>query len=127
MRMHDDQLTVSPQTVRALVDEQFPQWRGLAVTAVDPPGTVNAIFRIGEHLAARFPLQPDDVAVVASGWRTEAAAARELAGRTRFATPEPVAFGEPGRGLPASVVGADLAARGHGERRGPGRIRRVRA
>jgi aminoglycoside phosphotransferase (APT) family kinase protein len=31
---------------------------------------------------------------------TEAAAARELHGRTRFATPEPVAIGEPGFGYP---------------------------
>jgi hypothetical protein len=30
----------------------------------------------------------------------EAAAARELHGRTRFATPEPVALGEPGPGYP---------------------------
>lgn len=31
---------------------------------------------------------------------SEAAAARELAGRTQFATPEPVAIGEPGVGYP---------------------------
>jgi aminoglycoside phosphotransferase (APT) family kinase protein len=30
----------------------------------------------------------------------EAAAGRELAGRTPFATPEPVALGEPGAGYP---------------------------
>ncbi len=100
MRMHDDQLTVSAQTVRSLVDEQFPRWRGLAVTALDTPGTVNAIFRIGERLAARFPLQPDDPGAVRERLAGEAAAARELAGRTRFGTPEPVAFGEPGAGYP---------------------------
>jgi aminoglycoside phosphotransferase (APT) family kinase protein len=31
---------------------------------------------------------------------SEAEAARELVGRTRFATPEPVALGEPGAGYP---------------------------
>ena len=100
MRMHDDQLTVSPRTVRALVDEQFPRWRGLAVTEVTSPGPVNAIFRIGEGLAARFPLQPGSAAVVRGRLADEAAAARELAGRTRFGTPEPVAIGEPGAGYP---------------------------
>ena len=98
--MHDGQLTVSPGMVRALVDSQFPDWRDLAVTAVDASGTVNAIFRIGDRLAARFPLQPGDAATVRRQLEAEAAAARELAGRTRFATPEPAAIGEPGAGYP---------------------------
>ena len=98
--MHAGQLAVSPGMVRELVDSQFPGWRGLAVTAVDSPGTVNAIFRIGARLAARFPLMPGDAAAVRRQLEAEAAAARELAGRTRFATPEPVAIGEPGAGYP---------------------------
>jgi aminoglycoside phosphotransferase (APT) family kinase protein len=98
--MHADQLAVSSGMVRTLVDEQFPGWRGLAITKVDAPGTVNAIFRIGGNLAARFPLRPGDAAVVRRRLGAEAAAARELAGATRFATPEPVAIGEPGAGYP---------------------------
>lgn len=98
--MHADQLTVPAQTVRALVDEQFPQWRALPVRAIASQGTVNAIFRIGDELAARFPLRPGDTARTRSGLEAEAAAARELAGRTRFRTPEPVALGEPGAGYP---------------------------
>jgi len=98
--MHDGQLAVSPGMVRELVDEQFPSWRGLPVTAVESPGTVNAIFRIGGQLAARFPLRPGDAAAVRRRLESEAAAARELAGRTRFATPEPVVIGEPGAGYP---------------------------
>jgi aminoglycoside phosphotransferase (APT) family kinase protein len=100
MDMHDGQLTVSPAMVRELVDSQFPRWRGLAVTAVNSPGTVNAIFRIGAGLAARFPLMPGDAAEVRRELEAEAAVARELAGRTRFATPEPAAIGEPGAGYP---------------------------
>jgi aminoglycoside phosphotransferase (APT) family kinase protein len=100
MDMHAGQLAITVQTVRALVDEQFPAWRGQAITAVRAPGTVNAIFRIGEQLAARFPLQPGPVGAVRDGLEREASAARELAGRTRFRTPEPVALGEPGRGYP---------------------------
>jgi aminoglycoside phosphotransferase (APT) family kinase protein len=98
--MHADQLNVSLSTVRELVDGQFPGWRRLAVKAVQPAGTVNAIFRIGDGLTARFPLRPGDAASVRRRLESEAAAARGLAGRTRFATPEPVAIGEPGAGYP---------------------------
>ncbi|MEV4296423.1 aminoglycoside phosphotransferase family protein [Microbispora rosea] len=98
--MHADQLTVSPETVRALVDEQFPQWRGLPVTGVASHGTVNAIFRVGDRLTARFPLRPGPVDVTRRWLESEAEAARELAAGTRFPTPEPVALGEPGAGYP---------------------------
>ncbi len=98
--MHSGQLTVSPGMVRELVDAQFPSWRDLAVRAVESAGTVNAIFRIGGQLAARFRLRPGDTAAVRRRLESEAAAASELAGRTRFATPEPVAIGKPGAGYP---------------------------
>lgn len=98
--MHADQLSVSYKMVRELVDDQFPSWRQLAITTVEPAGTVNAIFRIGDRFTARFPLRPEDAASVRQRLESEAAAARGLAGRTRFATPEPVAIGEPGAGYP---------------------------
>jgi len=98
--MHADQLSVSPRTVRELVEEQFPRWRGMPVREVASAGTVNAIFRIGDGLAARFPLQPGDVGAVRRSLVAEAEAAAELAGSTRVPTPEPVALGEPGRGYP---------------------------
>ena len=100
MDMHAGQLSVSPETVRELVDEQFPKWRSLAIQAVDSAGTVNAIFRIGGQFAARFALEPGEPGPMRRRLESEAAAARELAGRTRFATPEPVALGEPGAGYP---------------------------
>ena len=50
--MHANQLSVPAEMVRALVDEQFPQWRRLPVRSLAASGTVNAIFRIGERLAA---------------------------------------------------------------------------
>jgi aminoglycoside phosphotransferase (APT) family kinase protein len=100
MRMHANQLTVPLQVVRALVDAQFPRWRGLPIRHLATQGTVNAIFRIGDRLAARFPLEPRDVSSTRRWLESEAEAARELAGRTRFPTPEPVAIGEPGAGYP---------------------------
>jgi len=98
--MHPNQLAVSAATVRTLVDEQFPQWRALPVRAVASQGTVNALFRIGADFLARFPLQPGDVASTRRWLESEARAALELLGRTRFRTPEPVALGEPGAGYP---------------------------
>jgi aminoglycoside phosphotransferase (APT) family kinase protein len=100
VRMHANQLSVSPGTVRGLVAEQFPGWRDLSIIRVGSAGTVNAIFRIGPGLAARFPLEPGDVDATRRRLEAEAEAAGELAGRTRFRTPEPVTLGEPGMGYP---------------------------
>lgn len=100
MPMHAGQLTVSTEAVRELVGVQFPQWQDLPVSAVASHGTVNAIFRLGAGLAARFPLQPADAASTRRWLEAEAAAARLLVGRTRFGTPEPIAIGEPGAGYP---------------------------
>jgi aminoglycoside phosphotransferase (APT) family kinase protein len=100
MQMHPDQLLVSLTTVTELVDQQFPEWQGLPVAEVASQGTVNALFRIGGKFVARFPLEPGDVTVTRRWLESEAQAARELSGCTRFLTPEPVALGEPGAGYP---------------------------
>jgi aminoglycoside phosphotransferase (APT) family kinase protein len=115
--MHDDQLEVGADTVRRLVTEQFPQWDKLAVREMPAAGTVNAIFRIGDEMAARFPLRAQDPMHVRAWLRSEAAAADELADVSSVPTPEPVAIGEPGHGyplpwsvqtwLPGSVATAD--------------------
>jgi Na+/H+ antiporter NhaA len=64
--MHANLLTVSPEVVRELVDEQFAEWRSLPFRAVAAAGTVKAIFRIGDRFAARFPAE-------AKGYRVGAA------------------------------------------------------
>lgn len=98
--MHEDQLHVTVDQVQELVSDQFPEWSPLSIAPVHSEGTVNAIFRIGDGLAARFPLQPADVEATRSWLRSEADAAIELAEHTSFAVPEPVALGEPGAGYP---------------------------
>ncbi|MGI9007798.1 MAG: aminoglycoside phosphotransferase family protein [Streptosporangiaceae bacterium] len=100
MTMHDDQLVIGARTVRELVRRQFPAWPERPVTPVGSSGTVHAIFRLGGRLAARFPLRPGDPDAVRRDLEAEAQAAAELAGQTRFATPEPVAIGDPGAGYP---------------------------
>jgi aminoglycoside phosphotransferase (APT) family kinase protein len=98
--MHPDQLTIGVETVHQLVEHQFPDWAGLPITEIASQGTVNALFRLGDQLAARFPLQPADVDETRRWLESEAEAARELLGRTPFATPKPVAIGDPGVGFP---------------------------
>lgn len=101
VEMHPGQLTVTLETVRELVGQQFPHWRGLSVRVVHPSeGTVNALFRLGEAFVARFPLVPGEVGDVRRWLESEAQAAGELLGRTRVPTPEPLALGEPGLGYP---------------------------
>jgi aminoglycoside phosphotransferase (APT) family kinase protein len=99
--MHPAQLNLSAAAVTDLVHRQFPQWRDVPVTAVPSTGTVNELLRIGDELVARFPVErSDDPDGGRARLVAEAAVARELLGRTRFATPEPVAIGEPGPGYP---------------------------
>jgi hypothetical protein len=96
--MHPGQLAVSPETVRELLDAQFPWWRGLAIKPVDSQGTVNAIFRIGDHLAARLPLEPGDPGPARRRHpESEARAARELAGRRGSPRPSRWRWANPGR------------------------------
>jgi aminoglycoside phosphotransferase (APT) family kinase protein len=98
--MHENQLRLTVDMVRELVSHQFPEWALLTIAPVQSEGTVNAIFRIGDGLAARFPLQPRDIEATRQWLRSEADAALELLGHISFAVPEPVAIGEPGAGYP---------------------------
>ncbi|MFC5834482.1 aminoglycoside phosphotransferase family protein [Nonomuraea insulae] len=98
--MHDDQVDVPAEVVATLVKEQFPQWSDLEVRPVRSTGTVNTIFRIGDDLAARFPLRMADADTTRSDLEREARASTELAQVSPFPTPEPVALGEPGAGYP---------------------------
>lgn len=98
--MHADQVDVTGGQVAALVRAQFPRWGELKVRRVRSAGTDNAIFRIGDGLAARFPLRRADAAATRSSLEREAEASAELARVSPYATPEPVAIGEPGEGYP---------------------------
>ncbi|MGH8889710.1 MAG: phosphotransferase [Acidothermaceae bacterium] len=103
--MHEDELEIGVDLVRRLIDEQFPQWSALPVRAAATAGTVNAIFRMGDLLAARFPLRAADPNTVRDWLTREADAAAEFAKISHIPGPEPVALGEPGDGyrLPWAV------------------------
>jgi len=55
--MHDDQVDVDVDVVRRLLAEQLPDLSSLPIRPVLSTGTVNALFRIGDDLVARLPLQ----------------------------------------------------------------------
>lgn len=89
--MHADELPVDDALARRLVDEQFPQWAGLPLTPVEPWGTVNAIYRLGDGLAVRLPRLPE--------WSVDE---RELEWLPRLAPHLPLAVPVPvARGAPA--------------------------
>jgi aminoglycoside phosphotransferase (APT) family kinase protein len=100
MRMHDDQVDITPVAVARLVASQFPQWRDLPVRAVTSHGTVNALFRLGDEIVLRFPLRPSPDAGLREELRAEQDTARRVAAHVPVPVPEPVGFGDPGEGYP---------------------------
>ncbi|MER7416628.1 aminoglycoside phosphotransferase family protein [Micromonospora peucetia] len=98
--MHADQVDVTTDVVTALVADQFPRWRGLPVRPVTSHGTVNALFRLGEDIVLRFPLQPGVDPALRDDLRREQENARRIAPHVPLPVPEPVAVGVPGVGYP---------------------------
>jgi len=98
--MHEDQLRIDATVVRRLIAQQFPQWANLPVRALSTAATVNAIFRIGDAISARFPLRAADPAATRAWLVREVAAARESANVSPVPAPQPIALGEPGHGYP---------------------------
>ena len=95
-RLHDDELAIDAEVVRVLIDEQFPEWSKLDLRPVVAEGTVNAIFRLGDDLAVRLPLQPTDEGVLDAEHRAAAA----FAAATSVPSPEVVAVGRPDEAYP---------------------------
>ncbi|MEU8296344.1 aminoglycoside phosphotransferase family protein [Micromonospora sp. NPDC048909] len=96
--MHADQVDVPVDVVAALVAAQFPHWADHPVRPIVSHGTVHALFRLGDEVVLRFPLQPgpdlwDELV-------DEQASAHRFAGRVPLPVPEPLALGEPGPGYP---------------------------
>lgn len=101
--MHEGELDITADVVSALVADQFPEWAGLPVVRVGTHGTVHAVYRVGDDVAARFPLRAEDPAVARAALEHEAASARELAtalSSLPVEVPEPLAIGTPGAGYP---------------------------
>lgn len=85
--MHHDQIAIDVPTVQSLIRQQFPHLMREPVSYLPSTGTVNAIFRVGDLLAARFPLRRTDPDELAESLRAEAGDMSELAGHSPVPTP----------------------------------------
>ncbi|MDX8434718.1 aminoglycoside phosphotransferase family protein [Mesorhizobium abyssinicae] len=94
--MHSDQIHIDADIVRAMVFDQFPEHRHEKIEQLGAIGTVNAIFRIGSSVAARFPLRAMAPVECANMLRNEAAAMTEFAAHSSVACPRPLGLGQPG-------------------------------
>lgn len=100
MPMHDDQLDITTAQVGALLRDQATGWANAPIRPLRASGTVNAIFRIGEDLTARFPLRPGPPDVLAAGLERDADAMTEFSEASPFRSPQPILRGRPGQGFP---------------------------
>jgi aminoglycoside phosphotransferase (APT) family kinase protein len=94
--LHDDEIPIGTGLVRALVDRAMPHYCDLPVRRLDPGGSSNALFRLGEDLLVRLPRQPVGSAVIAK----EARWLPVLGPLLPVEVPEVVAVFEPGCGYP---------------------------
>jgi aminoglycoside phosphotransferase (APT) family kinase protein len=98
MKMHDGEVDINAGLVGRLVVAQFPELDGLPVRAVRSAGTVNAIYRLGDHLYARLPR----LLRYARALERECHWLPKLAPRLSLRVPEPAAQGRPAGGYPFS-------------------------
>lgn len=89
-------LDISADLVRALLEEQFPQWAPLRIVPVEPGGWDNRTFRLGDALAVRLP----SAACYAEQIEKEQRWLPWLAPQLPLAVPTALALGEPGAGYP---------------------------
>ncbi|HEY2209857.1 MAG TPA: aminoglycoside phosphotransferase family protein [Gaiellaceae bacterium] len=94
--MHADELELDEALVRRLLAEQFPEWQELPLQRIEPSGTVNAIFRLGDDFSVRLPRRegPAEPGSVELEWLPK------LASRLPVEVPVPVAQGRPGADYP---------------------------
>lgn len=95
-RMHVDEVDVDDALVRRLLAAQMPDLADRPLTVVEPWGTDNAIWRLGDDLVVRLPR----IGWAAGQIGREATWLPRLAPHLPVAVPEPVAVGAPGEGYP---------------------------
>lgn len=98
--MHDDEVAVTDELARTLIDAQFSQYGGLVLQRLPCAGTVNVIFRLGDDLSARFPRRAGDTAASLAALQREADRMAEFADRSPVPAPRPVGIGAPAHGYP---------------------------
>ncbi len=94
--MHVDEVEIDDVLVRRLLSAQMPQFADLPLTVVEPWGTDNGIWRLGDDLVVRLPR---------IGWAQEQVLRERtwlpvLAPKLPVEVPQPLALGEPAFGYP---------------------------
>lgn len=82
--------------VSRLIADQFPQWANLPLRRFNSTGTVNAIYRLGEEMVVRFPLDEGGALQL----QKEHHWLPSLAPRLPLAIPTPLAEGRPTKDYP---------------------------
>ncbi len=95
-RMHEDEVDLDAALVERLLAAQLSHLAHLPLAIVEPWGTDNAIWRLGDELVVRLPR----IGWAAGQIAREATWLPQLAPLLPVAVPEPVAVGEPGCGYP---------------------------
>src|SRR2546430_2011408 len=54
-KMHADEVDITDDLVKRLLEAQFPKWAGLSIERVRSAGTDHAMYRLGEEKAVRIP------------------------------------------------------------------------
>jgi|KBSMisStandDraft_5_1062788.scaffolds.fasta_scaffold430885_2 aminoglycoside phosphotransferase (APT) family kinase protein len=95
-KMHADELELDEELVRRLLIDQFPEWATIPIVRIEPSGTDNAIFRLGDVMAVRLARRdgPTIEADKEHQWLPRLAPALPVE------IPLPVARGRPGAGYP---------------------------
>ncbi len=114
--MHEDEIPADAELVGRLVEDQFPQWAGLAVERFDSGGTTNWIFRLGDERYVRLPRRPAAPATI----ELEQTGLERLAPELPVAIPTVLRRGRPGLGFPLPWTVLDWVP---GEPATPDRIR----
>ena len=89
--MHAGEVHIDAALVGRLISEQFPQWAGLPIREIRSTGTVNAIYRLGDHLCARLPRVEEWAQDLEKEWRW----LPKLAPQLPLRVPEAVGKGQP--------------------------------
>ncbi len=97
-KMHAGEVHIDAALVERLIAEQFPRWADLPIRAVRSTGTVNAIYRLGDHLCARLPRVEEWEQDLEKEWRW----LPKLAPHLSLRVPEPIGKGHPTGSYPFS-------------------------
>ncbi len=94
--MHDHEAEIDEALVRRLLAAQMPDVASMALAIVEPWGTDNAVWRLGDDLVVRLPRIDGAQGQVDK----EATWLPRIAPHLSIAVPEPVAIGDPAFGYP---------------------------